>query len=152
MALHRPTSNNEIYGCRNSSVISSAAFHCRPGFDYQTHHIFFIIYSQMCAIFVLATWEKNESKQKETGFGPFFTNNEILYLVRGSSLFSWFSRCFNYNIRVLLSATKDLPNEAFRYATISVTSVGDLLHFGQLFKACGSNYFAQIAHIFRQFL
>ena len=27
----------------------------------------------------------------------------------------------------------------------------DLLHFGQLFKASGSNYFAQIAYIFMQF-
>ena len=26
----------------------------------------------------------------------------------------------------------------------SVTRLGDLLHFGQLFKACGNNYFAQI--------
>ena len=34
----------------------------------------------------------------------------------------------------------------------SVTRLGDLLHFRQLFKACGNNYFAQIAHIFRQFL
>ena len=31
----------------------------------------------------------------------------------------------------------------------SVTILDDLL---QLFKASGSNYFAQIAHIFRQFL
>ena len=30
----------------------------------------------------------------------------------------------------------------------SVTRLGDLLHFGQLFKACGKNYFTQIAHIF----
>ena len=28
----------------------------------------------------------------------------------------------------------------------SVTRLGDLLHFVQLFKACGNNYFAQIAH------
>ena len=34
---------------------------------------------------------------------------------------------------------------------ISVTRLGDLLHFGQLFKACVNNYFAQIAHIVRQF-
>ena len=32
---------------------------------------------------------------------------------------------------------------------ISVTRLGNLLHFGQLFKACGNN---QFAHIFRQFL
>ena len=29
----------------------------------------------------------------------------------------------------------------------SVTRLDNLLHFGQLFKACGNNYFAQIAHI-----
>ena len=34
----------------------------------------------------------------------------------------------------------------------SLTRLGDLLVFGQLFKACGNYYFAQIAHIFRQFL
>ena len=28
----------------------------------------------------------------------------------------------------------------------SVTRLSDLLHFGQLFKACGNTYFAQIAH------
>ena len=37
-------------------------------------------------------------------------------------------------------------------ATQSVTRLGDLLHFGQLCKACDNNYFAQIAHILRQFL
>ena len=29
----------------------------------------------------------------------------------------------------------------------SVTRLGDLLDFGQLFKACGNNYLAQIVHI-----
>ena len=38
------------------------------------------------------------------------------------------------------------------WSSTSVTSSGDLLRFGQLFKACGNNYFAQIIHIFRQFL
>ena len=36
-------------------------------------------------------------------------------------------------------------------AMISVTRLADFLDFGQLFKAFGNNYFAQIAHIFRQF-
>ena len=31
----------------------------------------------------------------------------------------------------------------------SVTRLGDLLHFGQLFKVCGKNYFA---HIVKQYL
>ena len=33
----------------------------------------------------------------------------------------------------------------------SVTRLGDLLHFGQLFKASSNNYFAKIAHIFGNF-
>ena len=34
----------------------------------------------------------------------------------------------------------------------SVTRLGDILDFGQLFKAFGNNLFAQISHILRQFL
>ena len=33
----------------------------------------------------------------------------------------------------------------------SVTRLGNLLHFGQLFKTCGNNYFAQITHILSNF-
>ena len=33
----------------------------------------------------------------------------------------------------------------------SVTRLGDLLHFRQLFEAYGNNYFAKLGHIFRQF-
>ena len=35
---------------------------------------------------------------------------------------------------------------------ISVTRLGDLVSFGQLFKAFGNSYFAQISHILRQIL
>ena len=34
----------------------------------------------------------------------------------------------------------------------SVTRLGDLLHFGQILKACGNYYFAQIVYILRDFL
>ena len=34
----------------------------------------------------------------------------------------------------------------------SVTRLGNLLDFGQLFEAFGNNQFAQISHILRQFL
>ena len=39
------------------------------------------------------------------------------------------------------------------YATLgsSVNRLGDLLDFGQVFKAFGNNQFAQISHIHRQF-
>ena len=33
----------------------------------------------------------------------------------------------------------------------SVTRLGGLLHFGQLFETCGQNHFAQIAHILGNF-
>ena len=35
---------------------------------------------------------------------------------------------------------------------ISVTIMGNLLDFGQLFQACGNNYFAKITHILGNFL
>ena len=42
---------------------------------------------------------------------------------------------------------------SFEYwAVVSVTRLGDLLDFGQLFKAFGNKYFAQILHILRQFM
>ena len=65
----------------------------------------------------------------------------------------YFSRCCPFSMRhflrmglVHLSIGEKLAQ------TASVTRLGDLLHYGQLFKASGNNYFAQIAHIFRQFL
>ena len=39
-------------------------------------------------------------------------------------------------------------NRKVKWIAISVTRLSDLLHFGQLFKACGNNYFALIAHNF----
>ena len=43
------------------------------------------------------------------------------------------------------------PRENVHYVYVehsgSVTRLGDLLDFGQLFKADGNNYFAQITHI-----
>ena len=35
----------------------------------------------------------------------------------------------------------------FRKKASSGARLGDLLHFGQLFKASGNNYFVQTAHI-----
>ena len=45
------------------------------------------------------------------------------------------------------------PNKPTFFPSLSpsVTRLGDLLHFGQLFQACGSTYFGQIAHIFGNF-
>ena len=66
-------------------------------------------------------------------------------------------------LEVSFSAALDVLIKAifmttFRYLRItrlnelSVTRLGDFLHFGQTFKAAGNKYFTQIAHIVRQFL
>ena len=39
-----------------------------------------------------------------------------------------------------------------KWSVSSVTRLGNSLLFGQLFKAFGNNYFAQISHILWQFL
>ena len=49
-----------------------------------------------------------------------------------------------------IGLAKMLETEWQRQRT-SVTRLGDLLHFGQLFKTCGNNYFAQIAYILGNF-
>ena len=43
-------------------------------------------------------------------------------------------------------------SKAHQSALSNVTRLGNLLDFGQLFKAFGSNSFVQISHILRQFL
>ena len=53
------------------------------------------------------------------------------------------------NIYFHASATCQRGSKRF---IISVTRLGDLLDFGQVFKAYGNNQFAQISHILRQFL
>ena len=50
----------------------------------------------------------------------------------------------------VVTLTAWTANTHHRGEVPSVTRLGDL-HFGQLFKACGNSYYAQIAHIFRQF-
>ena len=37
------------------------------------------------------------------------------------------------------------------YVSTRVTRLADLLHFGQIFKACGNNFFTQIDHILANF-
>ena len=51
----------------------------------------------------------------------------------------------------LTTASRAKMKIALGLVVTIVTRLGDLLHFGQLFKACGNNHFAKIAHIFREF-
>ena len=50
------------------------------------------------------------------------------------------------------SPLRRLEYEARSSASTSVTRLADLSHFGQLLKASGNNYFAQIAHILGNFI
>ena len=54
----------------------------------------------------------------------------------------------------LLRSTQLETDETIKQWRIksSVTRLGNLLHFGQLFKVCCNNYFSQFTHIFWQFL
>ena len=60
-------------------------------------------------------------------------------------------------VSIFLNVANSCHNSGLRYereilhVVVSVTILRDLLHFGQLFKACGDIYFAQINHIIRQF-
>ena len=63
-------------GCRHSSVDSSAPSIQLPQ-DQVPSKQSSIIYSKICAIFVLELW-KNENKQKEVRFGP-FKKTRIVY-------------------------------------------------------------------------
>ena len=73
--------------------------------------------------------EKNENKQKEAGIGPFLKKN-VLSIERTTS------QTPNYeplaDLRESFVFWKLLP-------VISVTRLGDLLHFQLLFIACGNN-------------
>ena len=67
---------------------------------------------------------------------------QLLHYILITTLSFWVS---SWLVKLETSRTVILP-------LTSVTRLGDLLHFGQLFKAGGNNCFAQIAHIVRQFL
>ena len=65
-----------------------------------------------------------------------------------------FATCSSLTLKFkkfLITSDKNEEEEDLRLVN-SVTRLGDFLHFGQLFKAYGNNYFAQIAHSCRQFL
>ena len=61
---------------------------------------------------------------------------------------------FMWSILPIIPTSKRINlSSRYRYGEreSSVAWLCDLLHFGQLFKVCGNNYFAQIAHILGNF-
>ena len=71
------------------------------------------------------------------------------------SIFFMIKNCIRFKMTVTMGPSTifglDMDRWKYLVSPNSVTRLRDLLHFGQLFKACGGNYFAQITHIFRQF-
>ena len=59
-------------GCRHSSVDSFAPSIMPPWFWLPSMPSMLFQYSQICAIFVLAMWEKNKNKQKRGRVWPIF--------------------------------------------------------------------------------
>ena len=54
--------------------------------------------------------------------------------------------CYLHVQRVALMTSLCGNLDVDKKVVCSVTRSGDFLHLWQLFKACGNNYFAQIAH------
>ena len=97
--------------------------------------------------------------------GPFHKNVFKIYnffiesvRVGGRCSIFWYS-CVNWverNSGQQMASNQRRPpmfkTKKSQWTEVSVTRLGDLLHFGQLFMACGKNYFVQIAHILGNFL
>ena len=74
----------------------------------------------------------------------------------GDATTTWSLGKLNYlfNIYWLLPSVRNIVDRSFHrwarqsYVGSSATRLGDLLYFGQLFKAQGNHYFAQIANTF----
>ena len=111
-----------LLGCRHSLVDSSAHSIMQPWVRVPSTPSTIYQFILICAI------RKDENKRKEAGIGSFLN-------------------CPRHQ------KSLDTDNKIFPalYRVTSVTRLGDLLPFGQLFKARDNNSFTQTAYIFRQF-
>ena len=86
---------------------------------------------------------KTSEKVQKSKFLIFFEASEKCFALNFDNILTWepnrIISVFGFN-----SSNEKIERES------SVTRLGDLF-FGQLFKACGNNYFAQIAHILGNF-
>ena len=86
-------------------------------------------------------------------FWPYYVSFPVSFSVYLSFFLSFFRSIINHcSLFLSIYLIMCLSQPVFLSIINSLTRLGDLLVFGQLFKACGNYYFAQIAHIFRQFL
>ena len=104
-------------------------------------------------------WIDKNKQKTEAGVGPFL-KTIISKVDRTHSEFflSVYQCCESRDIRFDSKKSQFQRNlfplkKIFHLSlTTSVTRLGDWLDFGQLFKAIGNIYFAQISHILRHFL
>ena len=116
---------------------------CHPGFESQAHHQRFYQF-----IFDLCRVEKTKINKKSPGFAHFFKK------IRKQKLLGQFIISLNVDgsrTKIFWNSTLgDLTTPIVTYNKlfpISVTRLGNILHFEQLFKVFGNNCFAQIVHI-----
>ena len=87
---------------------------------------------------------KTSEKVQKSKFLIFFEASEKCFALNFDNILTWepnrIISVFGFN-----SSNEKIERE-------QCDQIGRFLFFGQLFKACGNNYFAQIAHIFRQSL
>ena len=87
-------------------------------------------------------------------------NNKIFKVSKMIKLKAIFRKCLKLKFEILFVSVPNSPQvEKFKLFGVgllnivcSMTRLGNFLHFGQLFKSFGNNYFAQISHILKQFL
>ena len=95
---------------------------------------------------------KDKNKEKEAGNGPFkkswsftsllsFVDWHLIQLFRPETWRNECSKKFRFLFICLLQQWRKNVNtrQVLKTVAISVTRLGDLLDFGQLFKACGNN-------------
>ena len=87
---------------------------------------------------------KTSEKVQKSKFLIFFEASEKCFALNFDNILTWepnmIISVFGFN-----SSNEKIERE-------QCDQIGRFLFFGQLFKACGNNYFAQIALIFRQSL
>ena len=93
-----------------------------------------------CSHVSIATWKSAHSPTKA----------RIRIVNRRIRKRTHFQMCHTANFGII--TLSPIRVQLILLVATNVTRLGDLLHFGKLFKACLNNYFAQIAQIFRQFL
>ena len=129
----------------NGAVIAQCIYlllpSCSFGFKSQAHHLCFLHFHILYYIYHCVE-KRTKINKKGPGSAQIFR----------SKLFSRFISSLLFQKFLRISLFWCNGQTFFGSIRCSVTRLGDLLDFGQPFKAFGNKQFAQISHILRQFL